>query len=141
MIYDTKKRRFIFRRDPRDISSVWFFDPEIEKYFKVPFSDQRRPSLSAWENERMKEHLKKQGIQAPTENDLLRALTELRGQVEESKTRTKKARREAQRRKEHQKGTTPAAPLPPAAAEEARDNEDAFQELLSGDVKPYGEVS
>ena len=136
-----KKRRFIFRRDPRDISSVWFFDPEIEKYFKVPFSDQRRPSLSAWENERIKEHLKKQGIQAPTENDLLRALTELRGQVEESKTRTKKARREAQRRKEHQKGTTPAAPLPPAAAEEARDDQGAFQELLSGGVKPYGEVS
>jgi putative transposase len=24
-----RKRKFIFRRDPRDISVIWFYDPEV----------------------------------------------------------------------------------------------------------------
>lgn len=110
---DTKKKReFVFRRDPRDISSVWFFDPVLKQYFRVPFADQRVPSMSAWEHQQTRERLKREGNATPSEPQVLRALTELRDQVEASQERTKKARRQAQRRREHEKGVSPAAPLP-----------------------------
>ncbi len=47
-----EKRKFIFRRDPRNISEIWFFDPEIKNYFKVPLADQSIPPFSIWEHKK-----------------------------------------------------------------------------------------
>jgi putative transposase len=46
---NSPKRKFIFRRDPRDISTVYFFDPEINDYFEVPYRDTSKPAISIWE--------------------------------------------------------------------------------------------
>jgi putative transposase len=44
-----RKRKFIVRRDPRDLSVVYFYDPELEQYFEIPYRDRSRPPLSIWE--------------------------------------------------------------------------------------------
>ena len=44
-----RKRAFIVRRDPRDISLLYFFDPELQCYFEIPYRDRSRPPLSLWE--------------------------------------------------------------------------------------------
>ena len=106
-----KKRKFIFRRDPRDISVVWFRDPEIGQYFRIPFANQALPPMSVWELKQATERAKAQGMAAVDDAQLLRALTELREQVEESTKKSKRARRQSQRQKEHAKGTSPASPL------------------------------
>lgn len=106
------KRQFIFRRDPRDISYIWFFDPELEQYFKIPLADQSLPSMSMWEYQQVRKRLKEQGYVSPTEPQILNTITQLREIVEESKSSTKKARRQSQRRREHEKGISPATPLP-----------------------------
>ena len=31
-----RKRKFLFKRDPRDISQIWFYEPYSNTYFKVP---------------------------------------------------------------------------------------------------------
>ena len=36
---DGHRRRFVVRRDPRDISVVHFFDPELKQYFAIPYRD------------------------------------------------------------------------------------------------------
>lgn len=46
---DNVKRKFIFRRDPRDISVVHFYDPELKEYFDIPYRDTSLPTISIWE--------------------------------------------------------------------------------------------
>lgn len=131
----TKKRSFVFRRDPRDISAIWFKDPALNQYFKIPFANLSLPSLSVWEHAQARASLRKEGIDSTDESQLLRTISEMRSHVEESKARTKRSRRQAQRRKEHEKKVTPADPLantakasPPKAPEASPDG------LLSGDI-------
>ncbi len=131
----SKKRSFVFRRDPRDISAIWFKEPTLGQYFKIPFANLSLPSMSVWEHAQAKARLRKEGAASTDETQILRAINELRSYVEGSKARTKKSRRQAQRRKEHARKVTPAEPLagtPKApAAEEAPASPDG---LLSGDI-------
>lgn len=53
------KRKFIFKRDPRDISIIYFLDPDLKEYFPISYRDITRPSMSLWEfNEIMSDLLK-----------------------------------------------------------------------------------
>jgi len=104
------KKKLLFRRDPRDISALWFFDPDIKQYFKIPFADQSLPSMSIWEFMQAKERLKKEGVDAVNEHEILRAITELREQVAQAKQKSRKARRQAQRRIEHEKPVSSVLP-------------------------------
>ena len=105
-----KAREFIFRRDPRDIKSIWFFDPELEQYFDIPMADQSFPSMSLWEWKEVKRYLEAQGRDPNSTSEILRARTELREQAEQAQRKTKKARRKVQRRRGHEKKVSPAAP-------------------------------
>ncbi|MDA1060554.1 MAG: Mu transposase C-terminal domain-containing protein, partial [bacterium] len=44
-----QKRKFIFVRDPRDISVVYFLDPDLQKYYPVPYRNISHPPMSIWE--------------------------------------------------------------------------------------------
>jgi putative transposase len=135
-----KKRDFIFRRDPRDISTIWFFDPEIKQYFKIPFADQALPPMSIWEYQQVRHALRKEGKESVNEHQVLHAITELRAQVDESKERTKKARRQSQRRKEHEKKVSPAAPLPQPIQNQTVSLSTAFG-LVDGDLDSFGDIA
>lgn len=136
------KREFIFRRDPRDISTVWFFDPTLKQYFQIPFADQSLPSMSIWEYQLAREKLKREGRASVNEHELARALTDLRNQVDQSVERTKKARRQAQRRKEHEKKISPASPSQPASVPETKPvSSSSFQGLVDGDIDDFGDIA
>ncbi len=107
-----EKKKFIFRRDPRDISTIWFFDPTLKLYFKIPFANLSLPAMSIWELKQAKDKLKREGASKINENLIMQAIIELRDRVEESKSKTKKARRQAQRRKDHEKNISPVSPFP-----------------------------
>lgn len=132
-----QKKQLTFRRDPRDISYVWFFDPELKQYFKVPLADQSLPPMSVWEYQQIRKRLRDDGYSSPTETQILNTITQLRELVEESKVSTKKARRQSQRRREHEKGITPAAPLPATPV-----SEPAKPDLLAIDfdnIEPFND--
>ena len=145
---DGSKRKLLFRRDPRDISALWFFDPDVKQYFKIPFSDLSLPSMSVWECLQAKERLKKEGVASVNEHEILRAITELREQVEQASKASKKARRQAQRRKEHEKPVAQVLPslvnTPEADANEPAkkpSGSDDSQELLSDDdIETFGDI-
>lgn len=136
-----KKLELIFRRDPRDISAIWFFDPELKQYFKIPFADQMLPSMSIWEYQQAREKLKREGADSVNEHQILNAITELRLQVEEAKEKTKTARRQAQRRKEHEKKVSPATPLPVKQSQPTTTTQKAFADLVEGDIDSFGEIA
>ena len=140
-----KKREFIFRRDPRDISVIWFFDPTLEQYFRIPLANRAIPAMSAWEYRRVQAKLKEEGKKDFNENLILRALTELREQEEAAKAKTKKARKQAQQRKVHQRKITPAEPTPepkqPAQAVNLNKGDEGSTglDLAEGDIPDFGD--
>ncbi|MDP1666115.1 MAG: DDE-type integrase/transposase/recombinase [Methylobacter sp.] len=106
----SKKRKFIFRIDPRDISSVWFYEPDLKKYFEIFFSDRSLPSMSSWEFKQAKSKARKEGMKSVNIPQLMDALTDLRQQTEDAKGKTKSARLKEQRSRIHAKKVTPANP-------------------------------
>lgn len=111
-----KARQHVFRRDPRDVSALWFYDPDLKQYFKVPLADQSAPAFSIWEHQLAKTALTKAGHDPSDERAVFKSIGDRRAIVEESAARTKKARREAQRQADHAKGRSPAAPAGKAPA-------------------------
>ncbi len=131
------KRQFIFRRDPRDISIIWFHDPDLGMYFRIPFADQSMPSMSIWEYTLAAKRARQNGMKSMNETMVLQALNDLRQQVDSSSEKTKKARRQQQRRKEHSKKVSPSRPLAAKTLEKAT----PVPALLEGVVKPLDDIA
>ncbi|MDA8152965.1 MAG: DDE-type integrase/transposase/recombinase [Acidithiobacillus sp.] len=134
-----KKRQFIFRRDPRDISVIWFHDPELKMYFRIPYADQTIPSMSIWEYQQAVSRARQQGMKSVDEAMVLQALNDLRQQVDGSSERTKKARRQQQKRKEHAKKVSPSQPL--ASNRTVLEKSAPALMLVEGVVKPLDDIA
>lgn len=104
-------RKFVFRRDPRDISVIWFYDPVLKQYFRVPVANQAFPAATLWEFRAAKKQAIDEGRQHIDEALIGRLILERRQIVDGASASTKKARREAQKHKVHTKNTTPAQPV------------------------------
>jgi len=92
-----RKKAFIIRRDPRDVSVVYFFDPELNCYFEIPYRDRSRPAMTLWELREARARLREQGVakMAKMDEDLIfQAYRKLRTLEEEAGKATRKARRE-----------------------------------------------
>lgn len=87
------KRKFIIRRDPRDISNIWFFDPNIKRYYLIPYRNTRLPKVSIWEYRAAKKHLKSIQNRQYNEDEVFEALEKLRQLAYESKNKTKTHRK------------------------------------------------
>lgn len=72
----SRKQKFIFKRDPRDISIIYFYDPTINEYFEIPYRDTSKPPISIWEFNEVVTKLSKQHI-AINENSIFEAYKEM----------------------------------------------------------------
>ena len=84
--------KMLFRRDPRDVSIIYFYDPELKEYFPIPYRDKSQPPISIWEH---REALKraKETSQTVNEESIFITYKSMR-QIEESTAPlTKQARR------------------------------------------------
>ncbi|NJD33675.1 MAG: DDE-type integrase/transposase/recombinase [Betaproteobacteria bacterium] len=87
------KRKFLFRRDPRDISVVWFYDPEVRQYYAIPYRNTSRPAISIWELREAEKRAVEERPEFPVdENRIFDAYETLRRIEESAKKLTKKAR-------------------------------------------------
>lgn len=91
------KRKFTFRYDPRNLGSIWFFDPELRRYFEIPYRNLRNPSVSLWELRHARRIVREEGRIEADEDALFDTIRRLRKRREEAKASTKAARREAHR--------------------------------------------
>ncbi|MEN9998021.1 MAG: hypothetical protein RI922_1011 [Bacteroidota bacterium] len=106
----TKRRtpaKLVFKRDPRDISCIYFLEPRQQKYFPIYYADASRPPISIWEHrEALKELKRKGGIDKVTEDKIFEAYDDLKNIVEDArhakKLSLKKERQ--QRSDEHLQG-------------------------------------
>ena len=127
-----RKRKFIIRRDPRDISSVYFYDPDLKQYFAIPYRNTAHPPMSIWELREVRRHLKEEGRKSVNEDLIFDAYNRLRNLEDEARQETKKARRLAQRRRHHgQRDPISLDPSPPS---------DDFQFGNLDDIQPFDEI-
>lgn len=137
-----KKRTFIFRRDPRDISRIWFFDPASNDYYEIPFANGKLPPVSLWEYRQARELARKRGMTETDEHQIARAIEDLRRTADESAHKTKTARRAKQRRRQNErKNADPAtAVIKPSLLATSSLVPDSTDGALLDDVEPYEDI-
>jgi putative transposase len=96
-----KNKQFIFRQDPRDISYVWFYESIEQKYYKIPLANQAIPNMTSWELLAIKKRIKEKNYTF-SEYSLITVHEEMRGMIEDSTKKTKKARRMSQKLKNNE---------------------------------------
>jgi putative transposase len=126
------KRVFRFRRFYRDLSSVWFHDPELDEYFKIPTRDSTFPAMSIWDLHRIRREAKAEGVADSQvgEEYIKHSYFRMRDIEDLAAKKTKAARKLSERRRGWE-----AAPKPhvaPAPQPELRFDSD--------DVQPYERV-
>ncbi len=92
-----KKKKFVFRRDPRDISYIWFYEANNQTYFKIPLANTTIPPMSIWEFREAKKRIQEYGYTF-SEHVLLDTLQELNEMAEEAAKKTRKIRRNQQKK-------------------------------------------
>ncbi|MGY0711706.1 Mu transposase C-terminal domain-containing protein [Azospirillum argentinense] len=107
-------RKYVVRQDPRNVSLVYFYDPETQEYYDVPQRDRHRPPVALWEVNQAVAELKQLGQDADDENAIYRAIERCRQIDAEAARKSAAARRRQERRREDAKAHTPAAPAPAA---------------------------
>lgn len=127
------KRKFTVRQDPRDISAVYFYDPEAEQYFRIPYRDTTHPVVSLWEFRAIRQRLREQGRESLNEHMIFEAYAQMREISVNAKRMTKAARREEQRRRAQASHTNEV--LPSAITELAGDLVDNISQLEPFEVE------
>jgi putative transposase len=95
------KRRFKFRRDPRDISRIWFYDPEIKEYFAIPLRNTSIQPMSIWEVRESRKFLKNRDFTFSDidEQAISHARDKMREIEDNARRSTKAARTKGERRR------------------------------------------
>lgn len=95
------KRKFIFKRDPRDISTLFFLDPELKEYFPIPYRDTSKPSISIWEFRAARERVIQDGLATVDEDTIFKAYRRMKEIEQKSGELTKKTKRLDAIKKKH----------------------------------------
>lgn len=136
------KRKFIFRRDPRDISSILFFDPQLKRYFSIPYRNPSLPAITLWELSAVERFLKRQGKEAEDEVAIFAALDEMRRIEDNAVNLTQRVRREQRRLARRgiptEKTVAPIPAGPPQQPRLPETDEVAFPSI--SELRPFDEV-
>ena len=92
------KRKFMIRRDPRDISKIFFFCPDNNDYFEIPYRNISNPSISLWELRACRQRLREQGNAHVDEQRIFAAYEEMQEEISKSVKVTKSTRRNRERK-------------------------------------------
>lgn len=95
-----RSRKYKVRRDPTDISKLYFLEPALGQYVEIPYRNFGHPSISLWEYRAAVAWLHRQGKLAEDEQAIFAAYDEMHRITEEAARQTKRNRREQAKRKE-----------------------------------------
>jgi putative transposase len=91
------KRKFLFKRDPRDISCLYFLEPETREYHRVPYRDTSRPAISIWEFRQATEQARLKGMEQGDEDAIFAAYDAMRAVELAAIERTKRVTKASNR--------------------------------------------
>ncbi|KAB7890287.1 Mu transposase C-terminal domain-containing protein [Poseidonibacter ostreae] len=96
-------RKFLFKYDPRDISQIWFFDPDIKDFFSIPYKNLTYPAISQWELKAIKRYLDEKNIHAYDETIIFKAYNRMQQIKEDAVKKTKSIRKQTSSKKAHKR--------------------------------------
>jgi len=128
------RRSFLIRRDPRDVSKVYFFDPNAKAYFPIPYANVGHPAMSAWELKKAKQQLAEQGVKDVDEDRIFEAIGRMREAVANSIKKTKSARLHATRTPKVE-----ATPVYMGGSIDSRTNASSKLIAAAGDDDPFAQ--
>jgi putative transposase len=100
LIMNRKKYdKFIIRRDPRDLSRIYVFDPTSNKYMDIPYRDIGRPAITLWEHRIAIKELRSKNFDKINEDMIFRTVEHLREITNTAAEKRKIARRSKERKK------------------------------------------
>lgn len=105
--------RLLIRRDPRDISRIYVFDPDTPGYIEIPYRDLSRPAISLWEHRLALRRLHEQHNGEIDEASLFRAVAEMRAIEQKAAASMRTARRNRMRRLSDATPSAAPPPIPP----------------------------
>lgn len=112
------KEKFTVRRDPRDISRIYFYNPHDKSYTVLPYRNIGHPPMSLYELNEIRRRLTEEGIKHIDEEMIFERLERSRKRIAEAVHKSKSARRAQARSHKSVQAKAPAAPTvrKPAAA-------------------------
>lgn len=133
-----KSVKHILRRDPHDISKIYFFDPELEKYFDVPYSNIAHPSIDQWELQQAQVFLAKRGLKksGQDEDAIFEGIRKMREIEIISRAETAKASRVKRRNAEKKRLQKPSPVSAIGPADTNDDLDDSNVTPLPSKPKP-----
>jgi putative transposase len=88
-----QRRKFVFKIDPRDISVIYFYDPELKQYFNIPYRDISHPPITIWEYREAERWLLDKGRLNIDEKAIFEGYERMREIESKAQTKTRKTRR------------------------------------------------
>ena len=107
MGYDSSNSnpKYIFKRDPRDISFIWFYDDIQQEYYKIGLANIEFPAMSLQELNIIKSSIEKTNSKVLNEYNILDGYKELYSHVDESIKKTKQQKKMIQKAKNNKKNS------------------------------------
>ena len=137
--YSLPNGKFIFRRDRRRISPIYFWDQRTKTHVPIHYANRTRPVISLWELKATARRLKAEGAKNVDEDKLMEAYTRRQEMIEDASTATRLRRKElrldVQRRKATERAVAQASGNPPNARETKR----AMQKPLEAEEDIFSE--
>lgn len=131
------KRKFKFRFDPRDISALYFFDPNAGRYFQIPYRDSSLPPVSVWEIRAAKKQFRDTGMAAYDERAIFELINRRRELEDASAAKSKAARKERQKRTQHAKARkVRSSDLPTVSVPESGGFPSVLQGYNPSEIRP-----
>ncbi|MCH8618031.1 Mu transposase C-terminal domain-containing protein [Undibacterium sp. TS12] len=131
-------RKFLIRRDPRDVSYILFYDPDLRRYFRIPYANVSHPSISLWELRVVHKYLNDQGKNANDEDELFKAYREMQKIAEGAKASTKQVQNT--RLAAERKSTVLRHPTPLSIPQKVKPVEGPQSSIFSETILPFDEV-
>lgn len=97
--------KYIFKRDPRDISFIWFYDNIQQEYYKIGLANMEFPPMSLQELNIVKNNIEKTNSKILNEYNILEGYKELYSHVDESIKKTKQQKKMLQKAKNNKKNS------------------------------------
>lgn len=112
--------KFVFRRDPRKISPIYFWDNRLGKHVPIHYANRTRPVISLWELKAAQKRLKDEGIANVDEDKLMKAHLRRQEMIEAADAATRARKKDIRRDIERRKATERAAAQEPGDAPNLR---------------------
>ena len=126
------KRQVLIRRDPRDISKLYFPHPETHEYHAIPYRNRGHPRISLYEMRAIRKHLVEKGRKEVDEDIIFAAYEEMQVLTEASVAATKAARKASARFTEKSVSKlTEVMPIPTSGKPGTREAVEKFLEIPS----------